>query len=774
MIFRLPRLLLSVLATTTALAGISATAQIQSDPEKLNLASDSPFRDPDIIYLEANELINNEVENTLTAIGEVEGRYEDKTLRADQVVYDLNTGRVIATGNVVLIDASGSSQYADKLELSNELEAGTASNFTSRFANGAITGAKFATRRTDEGVDLYNAYYTACKPCDENDKPTWKIRARRVTQDPNRNMIVYKDAVFQFLGVPILYTPYLAHPDPTAGRTSGWLSPYLGLSSSKGFNVGLPYYVVTDKYSELTLTPRVYSNVNPLLQYLYRRKFHSGEITVDGSLTYASIFDRDGNPFDITDTFSKPDHAPLGKRLRSHTFVSGKFNISDDWDWGFDIQGVSDDLYLDRYDLDRPKSLRLHDNGRLTSQIFGVGQDDDFRFTVSAYGYQSLRTQVLEIDGTPNSFRIVREDDSTLPIVAPKIEIDKYFKDPIFDGRLKLIGDITSLTRKTGTNYARGTVGIDWNKRLIAPLGIEAKPFAMGRVDYFNIDAENADGVDFSRAIGQVGLDVRWPFIRPGKVDVILEPRAKVTQNFGNGKIDEFTITNESGRPIELFQDGIGLDVDQGILWSQNKSYGYDFWQNGFRADIGGSATALWGRNKASLFLGRSFSSGIDDEFSVTSGLFGNKSDYIAQANLELGPNLKFNARTRYNDDIDRFTRIDTSASFNKKWFSSNVRYYRVDNSIRDLFDDPSTPSEEITGRVGFKILKNWKANYSLSHDIDNKLTRRQRLELSYFDDCTRIDIYYNRNNFAGDVVRDSEGIGFRISLLTLGETKTN
>ena len=99
-----------------------ASAQFVSNPDAsptYNIAADSPFNDPDIIYLEADELINNEQTQTITATGEVEGRYQDRTLRADSVVYDLQSGSVIASGNVVLVDSSGISQSADKLELSN-------------------------------------------------------------------------------------------------------------------------------------------------------------------------------------------------------------------------------------------------------------------------------------------------------------------------------------------------------------------------------------------------------------------------------------------------------------------------------------------------------------------------------------------------------------------------------------------------------------------------------------------------------------------------------
>ena len=102
-----------------AALGSAASAQIgvsASDSSRdLDLAPDSPFQDPDLFYLEADEVISDEENGILTAIGEVEGRYEDRTLRAERVDYDLNTGVVLASGNVVLIESGGNLQYADRI-----------------------------------------------------------------------------------------------------------------------------------------------------------------------------------------------------------------------------------------------------------------------------------------------------------------------------------------------------------------------------------------------------------------------------------------------------------------------------------------------------------------------------------------------------------------------------------------------------------------------------------------------------------------------------------
>jgi len=37
-------------------------------------------------------------------------------------------------------------------------------------------------------------------------------------------------------------------------------------------------------------------------------------------------------------------------------------------------------------------------------------------------------------------------------------------------------------------------------------------------------------------------------------------------------------------------------------------------------------------------------------------------------------------------------------------------------------------------------------------------------------DDCTLVEFVYNRSNFDSEVIRDNQGFGIRVSLLTLGD----
>ena len=751
----------------------------------LELAADSPFRDPDIIYLEADELINDENGQVLTARGAVEGRYQDKTLRADNVIYNLQSGLVIASGNVVLIDPSGITQHADQLELSNSLEAGNAANYTARQPGGGTLAAAFVTRTEDQEIELYNAYYTPCEVCEDEgktEKPSWRIKARKVRQDRETRTVRYNDAIFELLGLPLFYTPYLAHPDPSAKRASGILTPFGGIDSATGVFVAAPYYWAIDDYTEATLTPYLYGNVNPLLGYELARQFNTGRIDIEGSFTYGSFFDRDGDRFDPAD-FANPADVPGGRRLRSHIYAKGFYEPTEFWDYGFGVQLTTDDNYLNRYNLNEdPDDFGLYraESRRNVSQAFIVGQDDSFRFSASTFGFQDLRTTFSE-DPDTNLISVISPDDRALPIIAPKIEVEKYIFDPILGGRLKAFGDATVLTRDIGTDYFRATGGLDYSKTAVTSFGVEVKPFANARYDYFSIEPEDVvteadpslafDTVEFGRAVGQVGVDVRYPFIKQGnEVDFIIEPRLQVTHSFGDGEIDRFTITDTANQPLVLFQDGINIDFNESLLWQANKANGFDFWQEGSRADLGASFIADWQTNRAEFFLGRSFASGLDDDFVNGSGLEGNSSDYVGLFQLDLGQKFSTTTRLRYDENNKDFSRIDTSLNYNSDRFSLGGRYYRLDGSSSELIDNPDVPSEAIEGETRLRIANKWSLRYAASHDLDRDITREQELGLIFQDDCTYVEIFYERNNFGNDVIRDSDGFGIRFALIPFSE----
>ena len=259
-----------------------------------------------------------------------------------------------------------------------------------------------------------------------------------------------------------------------------------------------------------------------------------------------------------------------------------------------------------------------------------------------------------------------------------------------------------------------------------------------------------------------------------------LEPRAQITQSFGDARLDEFVESGASD--FILSEDAGNADLTASLLWQTNKSSGFDFWQEGTRIDVGGTLTADWGeQNSASLFVGQSFSSntegdvipdlsGEDGSFLAGSGLEGNQSDIVGEASLNLGRVFSAKTKLRYDEESNNFTRIDSTARLRSKWVEAGARYFRLDSETSDLVDTIDAPPEEITGFVRLNLTKNWSTSYRATRDLEAGETQRQTFGIRYRDECTLIEVLYNDSSFNNDAIRDNSSIGVRISLLTLGD----
>src|SRR4029453_16671278 len=58
-----------------------------------------------------------------------------------------------------------------------------------------------------------------------------------------------------FLGVPVMYTPWLEFPLSNE-RKSGFLTPTIGSTQIRGFEIATPYYFNLAPNYDATLTPR--------------------------------------------------------------------------------------------------------------------------------------------------------------------------------------------------------------------------------------------------------------------------------------------------------------------------------------------------------------------------------------------------------------------------------------------------------------------------------------------------------------------------------------
>ena len=87
--------------------------------------------------------------------------------------------------------------------------------------------------------------------------PDWRIIAHSIALENDKAST--SNAFFEFLGVPIFYLPYLQHPANDNGRVSGFMIPFVGNSSIKGYVVGEQVYWVINRSMDVSAGVEYYS-----------------------------------------------------------------------------------------------------------------------------------------------------------------------------------------------------------------------------------------------------------------------------------------------------------------------------------------------------------------------------------------------------------------------------------------------------------------------------------------------------------------------------------
>ena len=101
---------------------------------------------------------------------------------------------------------------------------------------------------------LTNGTYTTCAPGNDD----WYARADSLKLDYDREVADGTDGTVYFLGMPILYSPWLSF-SLNNERKSGFLAPTFGTNSDNGFELSLPYYWNIAPNMDATITPRVFT-----------------------------------------------------------------------------------------------------------------------------------------------------------------------------------------------------------------------------------------------------------------------------------------------------------------------------------------------------------------------------------------------------------------------------------------------------------------------------------------------------------------------------------
>jgi LPS-assembly protein len=717
-------------------AGANALAQTHSAPQTAAPPAESDSED---VLLQARLITEDRQNQVWTAEGDVEVRVGLRTLRADRVVYDQGKQTLRAQGHVEITDASGGGiQFADEIEVDEEFRNGFATRFSARLGGNAVATASSAIRSDGTRNALEQVVYTGCPVCEENgNEPTWSLRARRAIQNSETQMISYQDAVLEIKGIPVLYIPWFAHPDPSSKRHSGLLIPDLGNDSKYGLFYEQPYYWSISPSQDMTISPMLTSEVNPLVKVNYRKRFFSGFVGLESSFTYEHDFDADGVKFG-------------DETWRSHLYGTGIFKINEDWRWGFGVERQTDDLYDRRYDIDGEDDLRgvfASQPRQLLTQVYTTGQREDFYFEAGAYVFQGLR-----------EFDI----DAEFPRVAPSVFVQKIF-DFGPNGQLATDFSAVGLFRDAvetlpngdlALDTVRATASADWGAQYIFGPGLVLAPYVEARGDFYQVDDGSAAGAeDIGRVLGVAGAQLSYPFIRRGEnVDIIVEPIVMVAYGSKGA--------NNDGVPNE---DSLLFEADETNIFKVNPISTYDLWEGGGRAAAGMRASAVLGDDtELSVQVGRRWREEADPAFNDLSNLGGTESDYVATVRADIGNILSAGARFRLDDDFT-VNRVDAEANANFWRVSGGARYFKIAQNAAGVED------EGLVWNGALKIDDRWSAIFDQARNITIGENIRLSAGIAYRDECSYFALVYQREGGRDRTLGPSESIRFQFVLTGLG-----
>ena len=672
----------------------------------------------------ADEMRFDEDSNTVTATGNVEIERDSRILIADQVTYNQETDVVAASGNVMLVDSNGSVLFFETAEIDGELKTGFAREVQVLLADDSRMAARLIRRRDGNINELRQVVYTACDlNCDGD--PVWQIKARKIIHDQDNKLMTYNDAWVEVLGLPVFYTPYLAHPDPTADRQSGLLAPAIGGGSNLGFSYAQPYYWNIAPDRDATLTPLYTSSAGRGAIGEYRQLFPEGELSLFGSL----VVDDDDNP----------------KDFRGHVRAKARWDIDERWRTGADVYLASDDTYLRRYDFDAPTWL--------TTNAFVERFGTQSYFSANAYHFQRQRRTVAT---------------GSTPLIAPLIDYSFVGKPIRGGGYFTANASALALYREDGSDQTRLSTTVGWHVPYISESGSMYTLRATLRGDGYYVrdvidPTNNTSFTGFEgRAIPQVSMEWRYPLVRTGStLTQQLEPIVQgiISPNGSNPS----NIPNEDSRDFEF---------DDTNLFSEQRFYGYDRVEGGARVNYGLRWSAYGNSGKSvDVMVGQSYRFKRDATFALNSGLDGHFSDYVGHVTVRPTSHLDLSYRFRLDQSDFSTERSEFSASIGNPMFRLGANY---------IFIKPSNPAipefgdrEELYAFFDTRLSKHWSLTGSHRENLGlSGGSIRSSIGIEYEDECFVFGLDVTDDNTEDRDFQSGFSVILRFTLKTIGEVR--
>ena len=681
------------------------------------------------ISFEADSVTVNQDDGSMLAVGNVEMQQAGMTLTADEVRYNRDEDRAVASGDVTFIDADGGVHRSDVMTLDTEFTHIVADTLRSRYPDGSFFIADSGDIRTDS-VSVYDS--SRFSPCDcdfENgETPIWDLRATSTRHNVETRTIIHRNVRMHIMNLPIGYLPYLAHPDWTVRRRSGFLAPSFIINTDLGLTASIPYFMVIDETSDAEITPYRFQHRGNAVRTRYRRFWDRSEF---GATLYTAN----------VETYKK------NRENVAAIDAAYGARIGQGWDVDMRLRRASQDTFMRRYKFNGSTSLK--------SEIVAQKQTQDRYYRVEMWDIQGLNAA---------------DTADTEPSVLPHVFYEKIRPGMRPSQRIKTEISAMQVDNDEEHDMSRWTGNVELSDEIEAGgITTELKAGVIG--SYYSIQKKPAAATtktdDLGRVTPMASVEWRSPIsVSTASRSGVLEPRLQLAYVGGEDKTDE--IPN---------RDSADYRVDEANLFLLNRYQGYDYLRPGTRADVGVSAIsndALLG--EVSGFIGASYRLSGKPSRGLAVNDDDNLSDIVASLSVNPDIPVQVDWSGRMASDDLKLNESRTSLSGTIGSLSLGIEHLQL---AKPYFQSAASDLEELKLSATYNLPGGWAATGSQVWDLSNGKTRRDSSTASLtwtggIQDCLTFNLDYDRDLESDRDISASDQFLLTINFKYLGSISQN
>ncbi len=645
----------------------------------------SSLESKESLSIVADQIIYKNNGAILTAVGNVKISYKQYELRTPKLTFDKTANKLSATNPIELRMDEKLTILASSAQISSDFKTIITEHVSALIEKKFFVKSDKVEQLSNGNSVFYSSVGTTCEVCLSSPTPMWQIKSEKIYHDPAKRQLSFRNAWMEFMGAPLIYTPYLRIPEPGIKRATGLLTPKILTSNLLGVGLKQPYYIKIDKSSDMTVSIVKTSKTNLLLEAEYRKLLNKGEFTISGAV--------------------KP---PTSESLVDGYFqLNGNAKISQTTNLSFDTTAVSDSGFLGRYGY--------NDTDRLTSKIAFNQQRKNSYSEISATYFTSFRDNFQEEY-----------------IVAPNF-YTRYFRN-IHSLGLSTGTEISlvALTRANLENNVRFNTSVDANREFKIGRGLAVTGTAKLSANLYRKQKNNSKVRLLQHHDPTLAIELNAPVFREldNRLDVI-KPTLQLIYNPDLRINDEIPII-----------DSQQVKLDQTSLFSLNRFSGLDKQEAGLRLNAGAQYSVKRnGPFSYDLALGQIFRSDRSNQFSEGSGLSGIKSDILISGNVNYKSLVTLHGQQLYDQALN-LKQAETILNFERddKKLSGGLIYLEADPN-----ENRPENITELTLGVDSNLTYNWIGSLDLRRNLKANENINAALRFSYENECSRINLSFIR-----------------------------